>query len=153
VKFACIYIHPKTGQALYVFESGEIWRFHYSRTWKNAVWRKFNPSVNYKNGYLSIYGQYVHRIVGKCFIPNSENKPCINHKDGNKANNAVSNLEWVTYSENHLHAFAKGFRTVSEKALKKFAVARKRRRKFNWSQYLFIWRMYLEGVPKRHIAD
>lgn len=47
----------------------------------------------------------LHRIVADAFIPNPENKKCVNHKDGNKHNCSINNLEWVTYSENEKHSF------------------------------------------------
>ena len=42
----------------------------------------------------------VHRVVAECFIPNPEGKPQVDHIDGNRANNAVSNLRWATHQEN-----------------------------------------------------
>lgn len=53
---------------------------------------------------------YTHKLVAASFIPNPENKPELNHIDGNKANNHVSNLEWATSAENHRHAIRAGLR-------------------------------------------
>ena len=64
--------------------------FHHKR-------RYFQVALNNKGKrkYVS-----VHRLVAQAFIPNPDNKPCIDHIDGNRANNRVDNLRWVTHKEN-----------------------------------------------------
>ena len=70
-------------------------------------------------GYLrvSIGGklQFVHRLVAQKYIPNPNNLPQVNHKDGNKLNNCVDNLEWVSNKENRDHAIKNGLHIVGEK--------------------------------------
>ncbi|MBL0182493.1 MAG: HNH endonuclease [Chitinophagaceae bacterium] len=61
--------------------------------------------------------QYVHRLLGFAFIENPDNKCCINHIDGNKLNNSINNLEWVTPSENMLHAYNTGLLKIKAKSV------------------------------------
>lgn len=72
-----------------------------------------NPVDNMPAGYLRVVlckdGQsklwYIHRLVALAYIPNPENKKMVNHKNANKRDNRLDNLEWVTSMENHIHAF------------------------------------------------
>jgi hypothetical protein len=63
--------------------------------------------VTLSNGKNKIYPN-IHRLVALAFIPNPLNKPCVNHIDGDKQNNCVSNLEWIDWADNVIHAYKTG---------------------------------------------
>ena len=67
------------------------------------------------DGGITKHTRYVHRLVAEGFIPNPMSKSQVNHIDGNKGNNVLSNLEWVTPSENVHHAFKTGLRNRDAK--------------------------------------
>lgn len=68
-----------------------------------------------KNGKIETFR--VHRLVAEAFIDNPNNKPQVNHIDGNSLNNKVNNLEWATSSENNYHAYKRG---LKESNIRKF---------------------------------
>lgn len=92
-----------------VSEAGEI--FSAPRNGNGYKSRKMSQSTD-SDGYKVVKARNgekvrtlkVHRMVAQAYLPNPECKPQVNHKDGNKANNHLSNLEWVTASENIRHA-------------------------------------------------
>ena len=76
--------------------------------------RKLQPAT-LKNGYRQVklfdsngqqHGMYVHRLVATAFLENPFEKIVVNHKDCDRTNNCIANLEWATYSENMRHAYA-----------------------------------------------
>lgn len=74
---------------------------------------------HHKTGYCTVTlckdgdckNKSIHILVARAFLPNDESLPCVNHIDGNKGNNNVRNLEWVTYSQNTRHAISSGLRS------------------------------------------
>lgn len=97
---------------------------NFGRIKSNFKYRKNSSNIKSLNsfdqkGYVKVGLSYkakniknechgIHRLVALHFIPNPENKPQVNHKDCNKKNNHVDNLEWVTHSENMKHAWENG---------------------------------------------
>jgi hypothetical protein len=73
----------------------------------------FKPRLNLR-GYFAVYigknnkertNWTIHRMVAQAFVPNPDNKPIVNHRDGRKRNNRASNLEWMTNGENVRHGW------------------------------------------------
>lgn len=87
----------------------------------NSQMKKHKPHVHHVTGYCQQilrkdgkqYMRYTHRLVAEAFIPNPDHMPEVNHKDGNKQNNAVSNLEWTNRSRNMRHAYRTGLRPTT----------------------------------------
>lgn len=79
--------------------------------------KRYNIVVLYKNKKAKTFT--VHKLVALHFIDNPENKSCVNHKDGNKLNNNVHNLEWCSISENTKHAYDNGLKISVNRYTKK----------------------------------
>lgn len=84
-------------------------------SYKRGDWRELQPYLG-ANGYLYVnlridmqtIRYYIHRLVAETYIPNPYDKRVVNHIDGDKLNNSVDNLEWVTDQENSIHAYRNG---------------------------------------------
>ena len=109
-------------------DKGEVFSKYKPKT--NIVWDKWTPVKNVLDKGVGYYlvtlthegkrkNQFIHRLLAQAFIPNPLSKAHVNHLDGNKTNNLLSNLEWATPQENSQHAVDLGLTTYdhSKKAI------------------------------------
>ena len=92
-----------------ITEEGRVFSFVSARFISlHALNSKGYPKVMLSNGNQKRKYFSIHRLVAQAYIPNLFNKPQINHKNGIKTDNRIENLEWVTQSENIIHAIETG---------------------------------------------
>lgn len=122
-----------------------------------------------KNGYYTVATRIggrkglavcfkIHRLVAEAFLNYTEDKPQVNHKDGNKLNNLLENLEWVSQSENALHAHATGLSVNAKKEENKNSklteeIVRQIRKEYKPSQVTQRFLAQKYGVSKTTIQS
>jgi hypothetical protein len=130
---------------------GELRRHGYHKYVTKTVrggWVK--PQKN-SNGYLHInigtnkVIKTIHRLVATTFLDNPDNKRTVNHKDGNKQNNSVNNLEWCTQSENMSHAYKTGLK-VQKRGDKSYLT------RIPENELQVIKDLYESGITQKQIA-
>ena len=102
----------------------EIWKiYHLGPRVKWEVSNKGNVKrngidyqckINSHNGYYRFGGIYLHGAVAELFVPNPENKPCVDHINGDKHDNRAVNLRWVTYKENNNNPITKERQKIAQ---------------------------------------
>ena len=100
-------------------------RYKYKTGIVHNEYRPVKPVLDKGTGYLLVTlvhdgvrkNQFIHRLLAQHFLPNPQGKPQVNHIDGVKTNNQLSNLEWVTAKENSQHAIRTGLCDARDKAL------------------------------------
>ncbi len=103
-KFEGLYLASNTGLIKSLINKGRLLKPGLSRGYKTVVLYKNKKSRTY----------LVHRLIAESFILNPENKRTVNHKDGDKLNNNLSNLEWATHKENVTHSWETGLSKISD---------------------------------------
>ena len=92
-----------------ITEDGKVWSYNRDKFMKTRFNRSGYEVVNlYADGMCKTFS--VHRLVAQAFIPNPNDYSQINHIDGDKENNNISNLEWCTAGQNNIHAIENGLR-------------------------------------------
>lgn len=99
-EFAKEFHKVHNGEYYNIWEVSTLGRFK----WNGKI---VEPHIRNGEAYPIIKNKRIHRIIAETFIPNPENKPCVDHIDGDKLNNRVDNLRWVTHLENNNNPITK----------------------------------------------
>ena len=149
----------------------QVYMYHYHVYVDGRVYsstsKRFLKELKTPNGYrhvvLSCSGLKtrlsVHWLVAKCFLANPNNLQSINHKNGVKSDNRAENLEWCSQSENVLHAYRTGLRTINQEHRDRAAVLGRNRRKLTIEQVSEIRAAYtgvrgqITSLSKKYCID
>ena len=142
----------KIDEAYAITDDGRVWSYKTNKWLSQA-----NTSNGYKSVRLHGKSHSVHRLVAQAFCDNPEDKCYVNHLDGDKHNNHVDNLEWVTASENAKHAYANGLQVNSEKqreaAAKQAYAMGMQNRKLTMQQAREIRQRHSAGEKLKPLSD
>lgn len=133
------YGNVKRKEYTVVFSNGKIYKYkeRYIKSSNRGGYKRYDLIKHGSKKTLS-----AHRLVAEAFIPNPENKPCVNHINGIKDDNRIDNLEWVSNSENMKHSYD--------------VLKRKNSgilgRKIDLKEIPLIKSMYFNGCTQREIA-
>lgn len=126
---------------------GTVWSKRKKKFIATRLDRYGYPRVNLYEG-TKLYTRTIHRLLALAFIENDdpENKKEVNHIDGDKENNDLSNLEWVTSSENQIHAFETGLQKGKKGESNSMA-------KYKEEDVILVCKMLSEGYGNAQIRD
>lgn len=102
---------PETNNLLYISTFGRVYSKHTNRFRKPYKDGKGYLMVDYRNTQNKRLCKKVHRLVAELFLYKRSHNLIVNHIDGDKTNNHISNLEWVTHKENTQHMLRHGLKT------------------------------------------